>query len=393
MKRWLGFAVVVAVMIAIFKFAYPIVAYSFRPMSQQFQKDQGYFFRFRAGFEVKETGEQLNFDYVVACNIRLTRWRDGGLSNDSTYSPRAAVLATRSGPAVMVRTLKECEGLTSDNEDVPPDVLPLAIWFDDVADLSVGIGYFTEDAYDNPLSKLKFHGARVDRASRADWEAWRKKAAEDYVQRGVLPGPWGYDFPNHPSPELGEYITSCEAYARITVPEEFRAELRELWPKDRPHFWTVPSKDEERQIGSLVRTFGRKFGPGELSWGQPIRSGQIVGLKPHVPSRWPTETYPLLWPGLTSILPLKRALRSSEAEEFVLNLDLREGAMNGFAACQDARNAYEYHGPDAPAPVNHVFEIDGVAVKQLERTSPAMQRPHYVVERDEAVFVYTSQGF
>ena len=59
--------------------------------AQQYSKDQGYFYRFRAGFEIKGTGEKLDFDYVVACNIRLTRWRDGGLSNDTTFSPRIGV--------------------------------------------------------------------------------------------------------------------------------------------------------------------------------------------------------------------------------------------------------------------------------------------------------------
>jgi|SRR5215216_384587 len=165
---------------------------------QTFSKDQGYFYRFRAGFEVKATGEQLDFDYVVACNIRLTRWRDGGLSDDTTYSPRAMVKPTNSGQAVMLRTLDACHGLTSEHEDVPSDVLPLAIWFDDFADLSAGLGYVGEAAYENPLGKLN-----VDSATRADWEAWRKKSAEEYVQRGVLPGPWGYDFPNVPEPALG----------------------------------------------------------------------------------------------------------------------------------------------------------------------------------------------
>ena len=393
MKRWLAIAIVVALMIAAFRlFAYPMIAYSLRPMSQEYRKDPGYFYRFRAGFEVKDTGEQVNFDYVVACNIRLTRWRGGGLSDDPTLSPKAMVMPTRGGQAVMVRTLRLCDGLTSDNDDVPPDVLPLAVWFDDVADLSAGLGYFTEDAYDNPLGKLKFRCARVDHATRADWEAWRKKASDEYVQRGVLPGPWGYDFPNHAPPELGEYVATCEAYRRLKVPEEFRARFRELWPNDQPRFWTVPSEVELNTIGAMLRTFGRKYSGGDLS-GQPTRSGQIVGLKPHVPSRWPTETYPLLWPGLTSILPVRKAPPNSETDSFVLNLDYREGSMNGFAACQDARKALEYHGRPEPVTVNHVFKIDGVAVKQLERKSPAMQRPQYVAERDEAVFVYEAQNF
>jgi hypothetical protein len=78
---------------------------------QQYTNDNGYFYRFRANFEVKQTGEHLAFDYVVACNIRLTRWGGGGLSDDSTLSPKAMFVATGDGHAVTVRTLAECSGL------------------------------------------------------------------------------------------------------------------------------------------------------------------------------------------------------------------------------------------------------------------------------------------
>ena len=113
-----------------------------------YSKDNGYFYRLIAKFTVKETGEELNFDYVVACNIRVTRWRDGGLSNDSTFSPHVMVKTTSAGHAVMLKTLKECAGLTSENGNLPPDLLPIAIWFDSVDDLSVGLACVSEDAYD-----------------------------------------------------------------------------------------------------------------------------------------------------------------------------------------------------------------------------------------------------
>jgi hypothetical protein len=148
-------------------------------VEQTYSKDNGYFYRMTAKFTVKETGEAVDFDYVVACNIRLTRWRDGGLSNDSSYSPRMMVKATAGGQAAMLKTLGACHGLTSEDGDVPSDVPPLAIWFDSVDDLSNGLGYVSEDGYDNPLGKLTFRGARIDPATGADWEAWRKKSADE----------------------------------------------------------------------------------------------------------------------------------------------------------------------------------------------------------------------
>jgi hypothetical protein len=43
--------------------------------------------------------------------------------------------------------------------------------------------------------------------------------------------------------------------------------------------------------------------------------------------------------------------------------------------------------------VRHVFEVDGLVVKQLVGKAPAMERPAYVAERDEAVFIHFSAAF
>jgi hypothetical protein len=281
-------------------------------IAQIYSKDAGYFYRFRASFEVKETGERLDFDYVVACNIRVTRWRDGGLSDDTTFSPRVMVQATAERHAMMLKTLNACGGLTSENSDIPPDVLPIAIWFDSVEDLSNGLAYVSEDAYDNPLGKLKFRGARIDRATRTDWEAWRKKANDDYVQRGALPGPWGYDYSyakDQFDSESGKYVRACNGYRRLKLPETIRANIRPLWPSGHPRFWALPNA-ESYKIGGLLndrspgeppgsepwlKRFGTAGSGGGVDWsGAPLRSGRWVQHRPHVPNRWPTENYPLL---------------------------------------------------------------------------------------------------
>ncbi|MGJ5029032.1 hypothetical protein ACQR1I_19495 [Bradyrhizobium sp. HKCCYLS2038] len=361
-----------------------------RPMSQSYSQEPGYFYRVQANFEVKATRELLQFDYIVACNVRLTRWRDSSLSDDTIYSPKSMVVATSSGEAVMLRSLNLCSGLTSDNGDVPHDVLPLAIWFDDVSDLSVGVGYLTEDAYASRLSKLAFRGARFERSDRSAWEAWRKKSAQEYIQRGALPGPWGYDFPN-PAPENDAYVQTCEAFQRIKIPSDLTVRFRELRPKDRPKFWAPTSRTEENVIEGLVRMLSRSFAPGSPNSGQPLRSGRVVGATPHVASRWPTEVYPLLWPGLLSITPVKKTPYDDREDRFVVNLDFRGGEMNGFAACQDVRKRYIARKKRVVS--ENIFQIDGVSVKALSQTTPALDIPAYVIEGDEAVFIRSSQAF
>jgi hypothetical protein len=378
-----------------------------------YSKDAGYFYRFRAAFEVKITGEQLDFDYIVACNIRLTRWRDGGLSNDTSFSPRVMVQATAGGQAVILKTLDACGGLVSETNDVPADVLPVAIWFDSIAELSHGLAYASEDAYENPVGKLRFHGARIDRATRADWEAWRKKAADEYVERGSMPGPWGYDYPdnmNEANPDIGKYVSSCHGYRRLKLPEAIRAKIHPQWPSNRPQFWALANEDDGK-VGELLlddtvseppggapwlRRFGSPSSGAGVSWsGLPVRSGRWVQRPPHVPSRWPTEIYPSLWPPVTSAVPMTAPSPTAPLGVYVHKLEFRGGALNGFAACHNRKDAnlltIKQVDPDV-ASKEHVFVVDDQRVRNVRSGGIRALAPQFIFERDEYVFSRFSMG-
>lgn len=377
--------------------------------AQTYSKDAGSFYRLRAGFQIKGTGERVDFDYVVACNIRLTRWRDGGLSDDTTFSPRVMVKATERGHAVMLKTLNACGGLRSEGGDIPPDVLPVAIWFDSVDDLSNGLAYMSEAAYENSIAKLRFNSARVDAASRSDWEAWRKKSADGYADRGALPGPWGYDYPNNmdvSNPDIGKYVAACNGYRRIKLPEVIKAKLRLLWPGDRPRFWALASGQDDTIIELLndwkiaeppgTSAFGTPGSGGGVEWsGVPVRSGRWAQRPPHVPNRWPTEIYPFLWPPMISANPIAAPPPTAPAEHYVQKLDFSDGALNGFAACHSRRDgiglAIESVDPGwALKP--HVFMVDGERVREGRGGQIRSLAPTFVLQRDEYIFMQFSTG-
>jgi hypothetical protein len=377
-----------------------------------YAKDDGYFYRMTAKFEVKETGEKIDFDYVVACGIQAPRWKDETHFQSGRVTPHAMVKATADGHAVVVQTLEECGGFTSENGAIPPDVLPLAIWFDSADDLSNGLGYVSEDAYDNPLSKLRYHGTRIDPATRADWQAWRQKAAGEYVERAAWWGPWGYDFMGNRHDELGKYASACFGYQRLKLPDVIREKIRPLWPTERPRFWAPRNEDDLKISGLLGDTrpdwppgggpwVGRFGTPGTLygvTWsGMPLRSALWVG-KGSAASRWAAEAYPFIMPPLASAYPVTVAPVSGEAH--VQKLEFRDGALNGFAACQNRRDIVGIARDDVVPTLKaklHVFMVDNQVVRadqprpghdaDVPAGSTIFLRPGFIFERDEYVFI------
>src|SRR6185369_15657428 len=100
---------------------------------------------------------------------RVTAYRDNEQSFDAVRDPLIFAQATRDGGAVMQIVPSACRGETTYGGEVPTDFLPGAVWFDSKDDLSFGVGYVSEDAFENPRSKLKFLGAEIRSATKAEW--------------------------------------------------------------------------------------------------------------------------------------------------------------------------------------------------------------------------------
>ncbi|MDZ7629756.1 MAG: hypothetical protein U5J99_15245 [Parvularculaceae bacterium] len=214
------------------------------------EQPANYYYRITAGYTVKETGENIVFDFVVACGATVTHWRYTGESTRVSIEPLVMIKPTSNGAAVLLRAYRKiCEqGVNWGPEKeygAPLDVLPFVIWFDDARDLSFGWGYATEDAYHNPNSKLKFEGAAVNVSSPAEWKKYREKAASQYVQVGAIPGPWGYSYTHTPKPvndqvikrNGGKWITNrCNGYVRIPAPPEV---IEKIW-KSAPDYNPAP---------------------------------------------------------------------------------------------------------------------------------------------------------
>jgi len=135
------------------------------------ENDRGTYYRLKVKLTYK--GEPQDFDVVIGCNVHQINYKDGGRTYEVGLVPTVFGRRMSDGKALVVRPPAACKGQTTANRGVAPDLLPLVVVYDDAKTLSFGTAYLSEDAYDSPLSVLKFGGAKIEKATRDDFDEFR----------------------------------------------------------------------------------------------------------------------------------------------------------------------------------------------------------------------------
>lgn len=247
----------------------------FSPVTESVEEIPAFYFRVTADYIVRQTGEEIKFDFVVTCGGEITRWRSGSPSAAETWYPNFMAVPTQDGAAVGMRVPQLCsdwawgENWRTGKPDPryaanpPDDFLPAIIWYPDVNYLGFGISYESDVAYDSPYSKLEFKGAGLAKSSREEWEAWRERSADGYKVVGGVPGPWGFSLygeerefqqevqrRNRGQPIAG---SSCNSAVRVAMSDELAAELLPLVPEDVGRYWAVPILQHEIFVEFVAR--------------------------------------------------------------------------------------------------------------------------------------------
>ncbi|WP_370235992.1 MULTISPECIES: hypothetical protein [Henriciella] len=211
------------------------------------------FYRMKADFIAKDSGEKISFDYVVGCGGTVQNYLHTTPSIVYDYAPTIMFEPLQNGGALGIVTIAMCQDWKWEVEwsksRIPDDLRPLAIWFEDANDLSFGWGYKTDDAYDSPLAQIEFLGASVEQTDEAAWRAWRAKAESKYVQVGALPGPWGYsdasrylsylDSIDANEGYFGIVDPRCPAAGWVPVEQNYIDEIFAAAPSNVGRYWLV----------------------------------------------------------------------------------------------------------------------------------------------------------
>ncbi|TIN30888.1 MAG: hypothetical protein E5Y31_05275 [Mesorhizobium sp.] len=143
--------------------------------------DRGTYFRMKVDFAYK--GQPLHYDIVVGCNVLNIHYKDNSSTYEAGLIPTVWGQRMSDGKAVVVRAPDACRGDTTANGGVAADFLPVMIVYDNADTVAFGIGYVTDDAYSSPKSVLRFDKAMVERATRAEFDAFRANGPQNIITR------------------------------------------------------------------------------------------------------------------------------------------------------------------------------------------------------------------
>ena len=280
---------------------------------------------------------------------------------------------------------------------MPAALLPLLVTYENADQPWFGLAYASEDAYESPISELKFFGATIGKATREEWQEWRRiEAPKNFVTYELL----GINEKNmwdnpHWKPGYRAMSSMCTGFSWVRLPDSVRDAIRPYWPASKPHFW-YGSEEARRSFYSAG-----DYQLGKVSFeGSPLReyfptTEAIYGVARHEPGGLVVYARHVggdLYPAKSDIsldrlddageLPaeIKAKSRKSWADATV------DPKLKGFAYCDRVSNI---DGEPSSISVIQLLatRINGEPISE-EALTWHQDQFDYAFERDEYVFFY-----
>ena len=245
------------------------------------------FFRIKARYVVKATGEVIQFDVVRPC--RAVTARD--MYGDRVWVPPLPIewgsyfytvnpifpKVTGDHRLIIMFIPNGCYErngvpIRTANGLAPKDLLPAVIWYDDPDEPVFGWEYATEDAYSSPFAKLSFQGATIEDATADDFIEWQKNAAVGFRPSKVVMHPFGFTFAQEQGFEdeartkrTAPIALNCQGVARFKLLGVTKDIATQAWPSNHPHFWTLKASEDDGKKQVADQLFDHVFGRASLS--------------------------------------------------------------------------------------------------------------------------------
>jgi hypothetical protein len=380
---------------------------------------------FRMVVKLDYHGEPQVFDFVVGCNVHSVLYKDNSSSRDVGLIPAVYGRRMKDGKGVVIRPPDVCNGETTASGQVPPAFMPLIVVYDNADTLDQGLAYLSDDAYDSPLSDMKFGSAEIIASTRAEFDADGEKGVPNLFTREKY---WSAQ-PDDVVSSLGiktirpQYSKTCSYAERFRLPERIRQRASLVWPIGKPKYWYFKDfKEQEATFDEFLGNESKKpinfiqteAGEAPINFysfrrflnpdvGLPRRTNKYLISEPLF-----SEDSGKLGP-IMSYYPVRSAFMQSNwpdditkwtafiaglSDPAVQIVDTQSGKLRGFASCWSFRSDHlqQENQVKIVALVKGHTEVDGERENsQTTQVQSAFSNPSILMERDE--FVYQFKNF
>lgn len=363
--------------------------------------DRSVYYRLKVSLTYK--GQPQLFNIVVGCNVKRIHYKDGSSTREDGMVPDVFGRRMSDGRGLVINVPEACGGEVTATGQVPPDLLPVVVVYEDADTLAFGTAYLSEDAYESPLSLLRFGGATIETATREEFEAFRRDQPNL-----ITPGAY-YSAGGRPPDGINgvavPFARGCHGYARFRLVGDARSAAQALWPADRPRYWEPKweARDKVFPKSGPLRT--DHDGAEVTTWGKLVSGLDNEVAKKGMPTRsgtgriargrsvmYPPSYYPDAgpWGGPPWPKDVVAAVRTlvRDGPRIKMSIDVREGMTRGFAYCWNWLSRIDQFSSSPPdfgiynslTPLNLV---DGI--NEFDRPVRS-DRPVTFVELDEFLY-------
>lgn len=264
-EKWFGIIMVILILIPILGIAitfllgllpYIIVGLAFSdfsPVTKTLTK-RGEYYRITARYLVDDV-EPLSFDIVAACGYNgFDPSKHWGRNGPALYGKK-----TRGNHAVILSVPDFCSDVASRKlgqigGNFDGSFLPLTVWIDNANDMTVGLGYASIYAFDNPSARLSFVEANVRYATREEFEDWHE-FRDTNLFKSDLSRP-SFETDVRQSGSSAPVIPDrCYGIGFVHGNAAAQELLKKYWPKDHPKYWAAfqLSAETKEELRSELR--------------------------------------------------------------------------------------------------------------------------------------------
>ncbi|WP_412772406.1 hypothetical protein [Nitrobacter sp.] len=362
-------------------------------------------------------GTPLTISIVISCGVQTRQILGEGRSARYIWAPYIFGERTETGEGILVQTPNIC-GRDLAEHPMPDDFLPVVFWAPDAGNLEFMVAYLNEQAYDQPIAKLKFNRATFAPATKVDYDSWKltewKKnivplaTRHDEYSKGHNFFQGGEFFPRSDRRSLHRLVFSplaCRAYLRVPIPESARSRIQAAWPVGKPHFWLGArsiQEELEKQYPQIFTGYRRldpnwdREMPGALpSFYEGVGVNRASGLGHIVTNKLAVAS------GRGLRIPYRVSTGYPWASDRLLtdhmidvHVDTKDGADHGFAYCFRDMYATYFH-PDLnqpPTSVGQRFYIDNQLIGVWPKGQGSAPTP-VIMEDDKYIWLADRSAF